>query len=90
MKSHDGNSVPGAKPETQFATTCKVATGKDLGTGILVTKCNPASYSSVSRLSACVLMCAWFMSLVLHLLVAFLRPINPNAPAMSDVQVITS
>lgn len=35
-------------------------------------------------------MCVLFMSLVLHLLVAFLRPISPNALAMSDVEVATS
>lgn len=37
MKSHDGSSVSSAKPEVQFTTMCKVASGKDLGTGIPVT-----------------------------------------------------
>lgn len=49
--------VSGAKPEAWFATIHKVAAGKDLGTGILVTKCISACYSSVPRLSAYVLMC---------------------------------
>lgn len=49
--------ISGAKPEALFATTCKVAAGKDLGTGILVTKCSSACYSNVPRLSAHVLMC---------------------------------
>lgn len=42
---------------SQFATTCKVATGKDLGTGIVVTKYNSASYSNISGLSVCVCSC---------------------------------
>jgi len=57
MKTHNGNFVSGAKTEVQFATTCKVETGKDLVTAILVTKYDSASGSNVSRLSACVLMC---------------------------------
>lgn len=49
--------IPGAKPESWFAATCKVAAGKDLGTDILVIKCISACYSNVPRWSACVLMC---------------------------------
>lgn len=49
--------ISGAKPEAWFATTYKVAAGKDLGTGILVMKCISAYYSNVPRLSACVVVC---------------------------------